>query len=215
MDEKDRADRLRKARIAAGFKSGADAVRRHSWGQNTYKSNENGNAPFSFARAKEYADAYGVRAEWLYDGNGPMRGNMVPVIGEVGADPSGTVLLARADNPWGLAPLPPGGNEMAVALIVRGQSMPDVAPDGALIYFEDQRTSPTPEMLGEIVVVELDTDEVLVKRLLRGETRGHFDLESLFGATLRNVKVRWAARISATIPPWKARQIVIRLGEAA
>ena len=62
------ATRLRAARLAAGFATAADAATRHGWSLNTYKANENGNAPFSFRRAKDYGAAFGVSAEWLYDG---------------------------------------------------------------------------------------------------------------------------------------------------
>lgn len=68
MDE--RADRLRQARINAGFEKAVEAAERFGWSANTYKSNENGNAPFSFNKAKDYAKAFGVRAEWLYSGDG-------------------------------------------------------------------------------------------------------------------------------------------------
>jgi transcriptional regulator with XRE-family HTH domain len=70
----DRSDRLRQARIAAGFESAAAAADRFGWSENTYKSNENGHAPFSFRKAKEYAKAFGVRAEWLYDASGTAHG---------------------------------------------------------------------------------------------------------------------------------------------
>lgn len=66
----DRAARLREARAAAGFDGPVDAAVRFGWNVNTYKSNENGNAPFSFKKAKEYAKAFRVRPEWLYDANG-------------------------------------------------------------------------------------------------------------------------------------------------
>lgn len=209
------ADRLRQARKEAGLAGPSEAVERFHWNVNTYKSNENGNAPFSFNKAKAYAKAYGVRPEWLYDGLGPMRGSTVPVIGSVGADPEGVVLLAQGDSSLDLVPTPPGGSDKAVALRVRGHSMGQVAEDGALIYFEHQETAPTPNMLGHVVVVEIDTDEVLIKRLLRGSRRGVYDLESISGPTRHDVKIRWAARISAIIPPWKAREIIIGRGEAA
>jgi len=122
-----------------------------------YASNENGNAPFSYRRAKEYASALGVRPEWLYDAAGPMRGSgrdgLVPIIGRVGANPEGTVLFAHGHDAGDLAPIPPGGTDSAVALQVVGHSMHGFADDGALIYFEDQRTPPTPDMLGHVVVV--------------------------------------------------------------
>jgi len=207
-----RAQRLKQARIDRGYDTAASAADAHAWSRNTYASNENGNAPFSYRRAKEYAAAFGVSAEWLYDAAGPMRAvvaeGLVPVIGHVGANPDGTVLFALGHDPAELAPIPPGGSEHARALKVVGHSMRGVADDGALIYFEDQRTAPSPDMLGHVVVVELDTDEVLVKRLLRGSRPGLYDLESVAGPMRRDARLRWAAHITAIIPPFQARRII-------
>ena len=86
--------------------------------------------------------------------------------------------------------------------------MKGVADDGALIFFEDQRTPPTPDMLGHVVVVETDTDEVLVKRLLRGSRPGLYDLESVAGPMRQDTRLRWAAHITAIIPPFQARRII-------
>ena len=86
--------------------------------------------------------------------------------------------------------------------------MRGVADDGALIYFEDQRTPPSPDMLGHVVVVETDTDEVLVKRLLRGSKPGLYDLESVAGPVRQDARLRWAAHITAIIPPFQARRII-------
>ncbi|MBS0331228.1 MAG: peptidase S24, partial [Proteobacteria bacterium] len=44
-----------------------------------------------------------------------------------------------------------------------------------------------------MVVVELDTEEVLVKRLLRGSQPGTYDLESIAGPTRQDARLRWAA----------------------
>jgi hypothetical protein len=211
----ERALRLRQARQERGFESAAAAAGAFGWKRFTYSSNENGNAPFSYRKAKEYAAAFGVRPEWLYDADGAMKSasGLVPIIGRVGADPEGVVLFAMGQPGGDLVPIPPGGTDKAVALLVAGQSMPGLADDGALIYFEDQRSAPTPDMLGHVVVVELDTDEVLVKRLLRGSKTGRYDLESLAGPTRQNVKLRWAAHITAIIPPFQARRI-IRSGSA-
>lgn len=212
----DRAARLRQARLAAGFETAAAAAEAHGWNRNTYASNENGNAPYSWRRSRDYAAAFGVRPEWLYDAQSPQSGaaagggGPAPIIGRVGADPGGEVLLAGGQAPPEFAPLPPGGTERAVALRVSGHSMRGLADDGALIYFEDQRTPPSPDMLGQVVVVELDTGEVLVKRLLRGASPGRFDLESLAGPTRRDARLRWAAHITAIVPPWQARRILIQ-----
>ena len=212
----DRFQRLRLARIEQGFETAAAAAEAFGWNRNTYSSNENGNAPFSYRRAKEYAAAFGVRPEWLYDAAGPMRSTgsegLAPIIGRVGANPEGDVLLATGQGSGELAPIPPGGTEKAVALKVSGHSMRGLADDGALIYFEDQRSSPSLDMLGQVVVVETDTDEVLVKRLLRGSGPGLYDLESVAGPTRRDARLRWAAHITAIIPPYQARRIIISEG---
>lgn len=207
-----RSERLREARLARGFETAAAAADACGWNRNTYASNENGNAPFSYRKAKDYAAALGVRADWLYDAAGPMRPSaepgFVPIVGMVGANPDGVVLFAMGQEPTDLAPIPPGGTEKAAALRVAGHSMRGVADDGALIYFEDQRTPPTPDMLGHVVVVEIDTDEVLVKRLLRGSRPGLYDLESVAGPTRHDARLRWAAHITAIIPPYQARRII-------
>jgi SOS-response transcriptional repressor LexA len=132
----------------------------------------------------------------------------VPIIGRVGANPDGLVLFAQGQEPGDLAPIPPGGTDQARALLVVGHSMRGIADDGALIYFEDQRTAVTADMLGHVVVVEVDTDEVLVKRLLRGSRPGRYDLESIAGPTRQDARLRWAAHITAIIPPFQARRII-------
>ena len=207
-----RSQRLRQARIAKGFETAAAAADAFGWNRNTYASNENGNGPFSYRRAKEYGAAFGVRPEWLYEADGAMlptaEPGHVPIVGRVGANPEGLVLYATGHGPTDLAPIPPGGTEDARALLVVGHSMRGLADDGALIYFEDQKAAPTPDMLGHVVVVELDTEEVLVKRLLRGSRSGLYDLESIAGPTRQDARLRWAAHITAIIPPYQARRII-------
>ena len=212
-----RAARLKDARKAAGFKTAAGAAEHFGWNRNTYSSNENGHAPYSYATAKRYAQAFGVSAQALYDDAPPpdpdaaagrRRETLVPVIGRVGADAEGRVLFATGQEAGELVPLPPGGTKRAVALRIVGHSMHGVADEGGLIYFEDQRTPPTPDMFGHVVVVETAEGEVLVKRLLRGSLKGRYDLESVVGPVRENAKLRWAAHITAIIPPHQARRIL-------
>ncbi len=216
MSTDPRAARLKEARKAAGFRTAAGAAEHFGWNRNTYSSNENGNAPYSYATAKRYAQAFGVSAQELYDAAPAPdpdaatkpREILVRVIGRVGADTEGRVLFAAGQEAGELVPLPPGGTEKAVALRVVGHSMRGVTDDGGLIYFEDQRTPPTPDMFGHIVVVETLEGEVLVKRLLRGSLKGRYDLESVVGPVRENAKIRWAAHITAIIPPHQARRIL-------
>lgn len=219
VETMERHERLRQARIEAGFKRGSHVLDRYpNWNPNSYKSNENGNAGFSWEQAKVYARAFNVRPEWLFDGTGPMRADvepMVRVIGRVGADNSGEVVMTTAHDSWDLVPLAPGGSPEDSALEVVGHSMPWLARDGSLIYFNSQRTPPTPDMLGYPVVVETEDGRVLVKRLLRGSGPKLYDLESENGPTIPDQRLNWAAEITAIIPPKQARRIILRSSEAA
>jgi DNA-binding XRE family transcriptional regulator len=211
-------ERLRRAREAAGFETAKEAADALGIPTATYIQHENGTRGFPAKRAASYAEFFRTSTDWLLYGRNPrpQRGDgVVPVIGRVGADPEGRVLFATGDNPNAYVPAMPGGTEKAAALEVVGHSMRGFVDSGGLLYFEDQHTPPTVDMLGEVVIVETDTDEVLVKRLLRGSKRNQYDLESISGPTRKDVRLRWAAHISAIIPPHNARKIIRRAGEAA
>lgn len=151
---------------------------------------------------------------WLIDGTGAETGDLVPIIGRVGADNEGSVIYSTGQETGDMAPPPPGGSADSVALEVCGHSMRGWADDGSLIYFESQRTPPTPDMLGVPCIVETEDGRVLLKRLLRGSRLGVYDLESLNGPTLEDVALVWAAEITAIIPPKQARRIIRRAGES-
>lgn len=152
---------------------------------------------------------------WLVEGVGPEEGPpLVRIIGRVGADSEGRIVQTTGQETWDMAGMPPGGTADTVALEVRGHSMRGYADDGALIYFEDQRTPPSRSMLGHIVICETADGQVLIKRLLKGSAPDLYDLESINGPTLEDQRLAWAAHVTAVIPPAKARQIIIR-SEAA
>lgn len=215
-------DRLRKARIAAGYKSAAAAAddQKPKWNKNSYASNENGNAPFSFKTAQKYATAFRVRAEWLYAGTGSMREEdtgvaMVRILGTVGAASDGEVVMETAHERWDYVPLLPGLSTKAFALEVRGGSMPGVAEEGSLLYGDGQLTKPSKDMINRVVILETQDGRVLVKRLMRGSDKGLFDLESVVGATIEDVKLRWVAHIRFVVPPIHASELIKRWDFAA
>jgi hypothetical protein len=85
------------------------------------------------------------------------------------------------------------------------------------VYFEDQKHPPTEDMIGEIVVVQVARDgdeandeDVLIKRLQRGSAEGLYNLESILGPTIRDVRIRWAAEIIQITPPRQARRLLRR-----
>lgn len=135
---------------------------------------------------------------------------MVPIVGRVGADPSGAILYADGQGTGDMAVLPPGADMSCVAVEVAGHSMGLRAPDGSLIFYADRRDPPQEDMLGHLVIVGLPTGEVLLKRLLRGAGPGLFDLESVVGDIRQNERVEWAAHIMSIVPPYQAQKIIRR-----
>lgn len=134
-------DRLRQARIAAGFQRQAEAARRFGFNPNTYKSNENGAMPFSYAAAQDYGRAFSVEAEWLYAGTGPMTAGdevddrqlvSIPIIDWVAAGQltDNVSQLPPESETIEISGLPPGDYFGTKA---RGDSMNRVAPDDSLL----------------------------------------------------------------------------------
>ena len=208
--------RLRKARKDAGFSTATDAAKALGLSRDTYLQHENGNRDYDDGSAQLYARRFKTTPEWLRFGRaGPETAPRIPVLGFAGANPDGTVLFAHGQASHDSVPPPPNGSLTARALEVRGHSMPFFAEDGAILYFDYQRPSPSSELLGHVVVVELDTGEVLVKRLLKGSRKNVFDLESIAGPTRRDARLNWVAQIVCVIPPLEARRLIQRATHTA
>lgn len=206
-------ERLRQARVAAGYPTAAAAAAAFGWHPQNVRDHEAERRGVDAEQAATYGHCYRVDPAWIMFGGPtkrPRLTGLVPVIGKVGADPEGRILFAAGQAAGDQAPIPPGGTERAAALEVVGHSMRGVADDGSLIYFEEQHAQPTSLHIGKVVVVELDSGEVLVKRLLKGDERGVWDLESIAGPTRHNVRIKWVANISAIIPPPVSQRVIVR-----
>ncbi len=206
-----RAGRLRQARLAAGFARGAEAVERFGWNRNTYKSNENGAAPFSFDQARVYARAFGVGAEWLYDGEGSMhpggtqatssftpRARMAPVVGHVGAGARAT-LYAEGQGPLGHVSAPEDASETTVAVEIRGDSLGAFFNEW-LVFYDDVRSPVTPDLHGRLCVVGLGDSRVLIKQLRPSRTPGLYHLFSQTEEPILDQEILWAAVVTGMRP---------------
>lgn len=206
---------LKVARLALGWSQERLAVEAKAGSKGYISEIERGERPIPpGATLEKFANALQVPIDQLV-GPGESAIPMVKVIGRVGANPDPNLIYTSANDADTWAPLPPGGTPKAAALLVEGHSMRWVAEDGSLIYFEQQRNPPSEDMLGDVVIVETEDEQVLVKRLLRGSRPRLFDLESQNGATLHDRRIRWAAEITAIIPPRQARRIIRHGGDAA
>lgn len=216
---RDPSERLKSAREKAGFESAKAAAEAMGAAVATYIQHENGTRGFPAKAAEKYATFLRTTPEWLLYGrarrNSAGPEGLVRIIGRVGADATGFVIMTTAHESWDMAPPPPGATSKAVALDVRGDSMHTFAENGALIYFEDQRAPLDPELIGVPCVVETEDGRVLVKRPKRGSQPGLYDLESDFGPVIRDVRLSWAAEIIAVVPPRQARRIIVRASDGA
>lgn len=204
-------DRLKQARAKAGYEKAKAAAEAMGVPYYTYAQHENGTRGLPSDAADRYARFFRVPAEWLLWGRGASDpdGSMVPILGYVGADPSGEIIFATGQQTGDMAPAPPGGRALPV-VEVKGHSMRGFADDGSLIYYENQRSRPSREMLGEVVVVQTKDGQVLVKRLLRGSGPDVWDLESVAGPTMSDMEIEWVAEIAYIMPPLRARRSVVR-----
>ncbi len=202
-------ERLRWARSRAGFDTAADAARALRIPYGTYSGHENSGRGIPRDRIVDYAKKFKVRAEWLLSGEGRPDRDLVQIVGIAGAGPHGEVDFSAGHGELGEVPMPPGGNESTVAVEVRGDSMRGIADDGWLVFYNDRRYPPTSDLLGELCVVGLaDDGSVLVKYLAAGSRRNLYNLESVAAPTLRDVRVEWAALVTALIPRRPARALL-------
>ena len=70
-------ERLRQARIEAGFKTLRAACRRFGWNESAYGTHETGHRGITRDAALEYAKAYRVPLDWLISGVGDSDGSQV------------------------------------------------------------------------------------------------------------------------------------------
>jgi transcriptional regulator with XRE-family HTH domain len=123
---------------------------------------------------------------------------IVPVVGYVGAGAE-MHFYALADSPEEFVPMPPGGTEDTVAVMVRGSSLGSFF-ENWLVYYDQKHEPPGPALLRQLCVVELEDGRVLVKRLRKGSEPGLYNLESQTEGLIEDVPVIWAAKVKHMTP---------------
>lgn len=123
---------------------------------------------------------------------------MVPLVGYVGAGAEAH-FYALSDGELDRVPAPDGATPDTVAVEVRGESL------GALfqrwiVYYDEVRSPVTPDMHGQLCVVGLSNDRVLVKQIRPSKTAGLYDLLSNTEDPMRAVAVAWAAKVKSMVP---------------
>lgn len=181
-------ERLKSARIAAGFDSARSAAEAHGWNVSTYSGHENGSRQFTIDTAKQYASVFRTSWLWLKEGVGaaqPEREAEVRSSGAIltrGEVAAGRWLDLGVDldpsdfEQYPIAPHPDYPFRAQYGLIVRGTSINRVAAPGEVLHCVDTREAGIHPQEGELVIVERRQQqegrrEVTAKRIrVRGTT---------------------------------------------
>lgn len=192
-----REERLQAARIAAGFETAADAARAHGWNPNTYRANENGNAPFGFKAAERFGRAFHVSPRWLYSGTGlrtPTDSDAVAefqVVGTVSAGVTEVFLdQSETQSPREVVSVRVGGDRLAARVV--GSSMMPRFRDGEHLIFGPP-VDPA-QLVGQDVMVQIADGPTAVKILRRGPGPGKWTLDNYNPAydPVEGVRLLWA-----------------------
>lgn len=92
-----------------------------------------------------------------------------------------------------------GQIENTVAVEVRSKSLGDVF-DRWLIYYEQTKLPPTPDLLDQLCVCGLADGRTLIKKLKRGSVEARYTLLSNFEPPIYDVALEWATRVKMMRP---------------
>lgn len=134
-----------------------------------------------------------VSVEWLWTGRGSPQINVeTTVVGYVGA---GERVFPIDDHAQGAGldtvEIPLGEKGTVVAVIVRGDSMEPTYRDGDLLFYAEEKRSPS-DLIGLDCIVKVHEGPTFVKTIRRHQKRGHFTLKSYNAEDIGPVQVETA-----------------------
>ena len=200
FDRPEAANRLLKAREAAGHGSARDAAMTFGWNVSTYGAHENGRNGFKADSAQKYGAAFGVRWQWLLTGDGEMQSGLapvtpiksaapsnkgpsvplgapapglIPVLGRAAAGEPGKILMLDGEpSEWITCPPELVGVDGAYATYVYGDSMEPRYFNGERVYVHPIRPSGPRDFVVAQVRDENDDLSGYVKRLVVWDEAG-------------------------------------------
>jgi hypothetical protein len=195
------ADRLRRARLAAGYVRAVEAIRAFGWNKSTYYCHENASRGISRDQIIVYANAFHVSRDWLALGAGAMRGSgprRIRIEGYV----SNLDIVERNRQQEQMVDeidLPPGINpEDFAAYRVQDDTSYPMWRNGEVILVPREH-GPPEDYLGRLCLVRLRaTGERLIRTLERGTRAGLFILMSHAAPAMIDVEILDATPIAWT-----------------
>lgn len=194
----DAHDRLKRARLAAGYETAADAARAMGVPKPAYTHHENGTRGF-VTNGERYARFFRVSLEWLLTGRGEMKGAgdvPIPVMGVVTAGqatvPADGESAVLGEVSWPV-------NDEVHGFRVQGESMWPRFMDGELLLVDARPQSPQ-ALLNAYALVQLVDGRRMVKLLRAGSRPGLYTLESHNAAPEKDVEILAAWAWRGTLP---------------
>jgi len=175
-------ERLKTARIEAGFETAQAAAERHGKKISAYRHHENGTGGREVPKkpALDYAKKLHVRVDWLLYNQGEMRekpvAEEIPVYGKAGARERVNLIESDDHSPVDTV-TPLRAEDGFHAVVVEGGSMLPAYRDGDFLFFK-MNDGIGDNVIGRDCVVITDKNRVYVKRVMKGGAAGTYDLLS-------------------------------------
>lgn len=143
-------------------------------------------------------DSHVDSSDILVDGH-HARENMVRLVGYVGAGGKAH-LYAIADQDFEEVEAPRGSSDQTVAVEIRGKSFGPLL-DRWLVFYDDIRSPITDDLIGQVCVVGLSDDRILIKQIRR-DRDGSYTLisNSTNEPPIEDVEIEWAAPVKDIRP---------------
>lgn len=124
----------------------------------------------------------------------------VPVVGYVGAGAEAH-FYALSHGELDRVPAPENAGPETVAVEIRGESLGPLF-ERWLVHYDEVRSPITADLIGQLCVVGLTDDKVLVKkiRMAKSKAQGLYDLLSNNEDPITDVVVMWAAKVKSMVP---------------
>ncbi len=180
------ADRLKRAREAAGYETAAAACSRFGWAQSTYMGHENGSRGVTTAAAERYGAAFRVAPEWILFGvdadstalqvaTTASTSDMVAIFNVEASAGHGAlidseIIVDRLSFPPGYLRRITSANPRDLAIIgVKGKSMEPTLSDDDVVMVDMTKRDLS---FDGLFVLRDGGASLLVKRVSRGRRRG-------------------------------------------
>jgi hypothetical protein len=104
-----------------------------------------------------------------------------------------------ADEDYTEVEAPAGATDQTIAVEIKGSSFGPLL-DTWLVFYDDVRSPVTPDLIGEICVVGLEDDRILIKKIQRNGRGGYRLISNASEPPIENALIEWAAKVKDMRP---------------